>query len=160
MPLSACLSEVKPHSLFSHLFSLPPWDLCAPYSSVWKALPLGLPKPTLLLFQLWFLQASSSEKPGLLSSWSFPRLSTQTSPVTASWREGLRVLASLIYLAFPLWRMRPLWGSKPVCLVPCLAPRKHLMTAPGTADLSCHRESSWGSGEPRGSSSSCLLFSY
>ena len=77
-------------------------------SSVWKALPLGLPKPTLLLFQLWFLQASSSEKPGLLSSWSFPRLSTQTSPVTASWREGLRVLASLICLAFPLWRMRPL----------------------------------------------------
>lgn len=74
-------------------------------SSAWKALPLGLPRPTLLLFQLWFLQASSSEKPGLLSSWSFPRLSTQTSPVTASWREGLRVLASLIYLAFPLWRM-------------------------------------------------------
>ena len=77
-------------------------------SSAWKALPLGLPKPTLLLFQLWFLQASSSEKPGLLSSWSFPRLSTQMSPMTASWRVRLRVLAPVIYLVFPLWRMRPL----------------------------------------------------
>ena len=73
-------------------------------SSAWKALPLGLPKPT-LLFQLWFLQASSSEKPGLLSSWSFPRLSTRTSPMTASWHVRLRVLAPVIYLVFPLWRM-------------------------------------------------------
>ena len=77
-------------------------------SSAWKALPLGLPKPTLLLFQLWFLQASSSEKPALLSSWSFPRLSTQMSPMTASWHVRLRVLAPVIYLVFPLWRMRPL----------------------------------------------------
>ena len=65
MPLSACLSEVKPHSLFSHLFSLPPWDLCALCSSVWKALSFIL----CLVISYWSSESSQETFPGRSSPW-------------------------------------------------------------------------------------------